>query len=329
MDFCTDYNFLNGLIIVKFIYNAALIILPVVMLAMGTFDGFKAVMSGKADELKGILFNMGAKTASILIILLMPKIIHIVFDTMDSYDGIYNKLSICINNANKDVVAGLKRAQEKELKGYEATSQKYLASYDKQKYVRRTADNSAMEVSGKGNFVKYDLSDEQINFLAKVAMNEQASLKGYAAEASLFANLFEKNGRIFGQGADGLVSYVKNSKWFPDVSLDRFQNVTDEIRNVVKAVLVDGKRTLPAYVDEQVYIGAIASASNDGVSFAPMDKSKYIPFKTHVKQSESVQGGEFTFYSFPDTNSDPFGYTSEERRTQLGDDCYSFAQLSS
>lgn len=328
MDFCTDYNFLNGLIIIKFIYNAALIIFPIVMLITGTVDGFKAVMSGKADELKGILFNMGAKAASILIILLMPKIIHIVFDTMDSYDGVYNKLTICLNNANKDVVAGLKRAKAKELKGYEATSQTYLASYNKDKYVRKTTSNGATQVSGKGNFVKYNLSDSELTSLAALCLQEQGSVEGAAAEASLMANLFELQGGGYGSGAEGLYNYVKNGGWFANAShfMSNTQNVTSDVKEAVKMVLVDGKRTLPAYVNEHDCLSDLSSVTNNGQSINSSDKSQY---KQHTTILKNVYGSTYTFYSFPTSTSDPFGYTSSENRERLGDDCYSFSQLSS
>ncbi len=332
MDFCTDYNFLNGVLIIKFIFQAALIILPIVIIIMGSIDAFKAVTSGKSDQLKAILTNCLARAASFLIIMMLPTLIHIAFNMMDGYDGIYNELTKCMNNANTDVIEGLKRAKEQQLKGMETpTTLSYLAKYNKDKYVKRqtagTSATNASQVSGQGNFVKYNLTDEQIKYLANVTMNEQGSLVGYAAEASLFANRFEGYGASFGEGADGLVNYVKSSHWWPPVSLNTPQNVTDEIFNAVKAVLVDGKRTLPGYVDEQVYIGAIASVSNDGVSFDVMDKSKYIQFKTKVQQDSSVGSGTFTFYAFPDDVSDPFGYTSEERRNQIGDDCYSLSQI--
>lgn len=327
MDFCTDYNFLSGLLIVKYFYTAALIILPIVIIAMGSYDGFKAVTSGKAEDVKAIMFNTATRAASFLIILLLPTIIHIVFNMMDGYDGIYNTMSICLNNVNKDTIAGLKRAHLQELKGLEATTQNYLANYDERKYVKQNTTTGASQVSGQGNFVKYDLSDSQLKGLTSLCIQEQGTVDGAAAEASLMANLFELQGGTFGSGADGLYSYVRNSKWFSNAAtyMDNPSRVTDEYLRAVKSVLVDGKRTLPGYIDEHDYLGDIAYVENDGASFDKTDRSGYKQFKTKVHQGSSVGSGLWTFYSFPAEGSDPFGYKSEDNRERIGEDCYSLS----
>lgn len=325
MNFCTDYNFLNGLVIVKYFYRAALIILPIVIIIMGSIDGFKAVTSGKDEDLKAILFNTGTRAASFFIIMLLPTIIHIAFNFIDGYDGIYNNLTICMNNADPKIIAGLKRAREKELKGYEATTRNYLAKYNANKYTKRNTVIGATQVSGKGNFVKYNLSDSELAGIASLCIQEQGTVQGAAAEASLMANLYE----LQGGGYSDLYSYVRNSGWFANSEhfMDNPTNVTEELKAAVKTVLVDGKRTLPAYINEHDYLGDIAYVENDGASFDKTNLSGYQQYKTKVHQAQSVGQGVWTFYSFPAEGSDPFGYTSEENRQRLGEDCYSFSQI--
>lgn len=334
MNFCTDYNFLNGLLIVKFFYRAALIILPIIIIIMGSIDGFKAVTSGKAEDLRAIIFNTGTRAASFFIILLLPTIIHIAFNFMDGYDGIYNNLTICMNNADPNVVAGLKRAREKELRDMEKSTTAYISKYNEAKYSKRTeslsGSNPAPQVSGSGNFVNYDLSESQLNDLAAICYREQGSAEGAAAEASLMANLFELKGGGHGSGAEGLYNYVMNSGWFGEDALHDTSSPGEDIVSVVRAVLVNGQRTLPGYIDEHDCIDCgsyghdIIGASNNGVSFDPMDKSQY---QSHTTVLNNKYGSTYTFYSFPTETSDPFGYTSEENRQRIGDDCYSFDQI--
>ena len=171
-------------------------------------------------------------------------------------------------------------------------------------------------------FTKYNLTDDQVAQLASLAYQEQGTIKGAAAEASLMANLFEKNGRKYGEGAEGLYNYVRNSGWFAYASkhMDA-RKASSEVIAAVKSVLVDGKRTLPGYIDEHDWINDLSNVSNDGVEISRGDRASYIKNKTKLK---NIYGSTYTFYSFPDTNSDPFGYTSEKRRKEIGDFYYDF-----
>ena len=181
-------------------------------------------------------------------------------------------------------------------------------------------------ITGSGSFKTYeDLTDEQIKGIASLCMQEQGTLKGAAAEASLIANRFD----LYSSGTTGseLYSYIQNAGWWADASsvMGRMNAGADYVE-VVKAVLVKGKRTLPGYVDEHVTLGRqwIVSATNDGSGIDVMNRSAYVQNKTIIQQSGAVGGGKYTFYSFPDTNSDPFGYTSEENRSKIGDAYYDY-----
>lgn len=185
-----------------------------------------------------------------------------------------------------------------------------------------TNTGSLTSKTGTNSFTKYNLTEDQVLQLARVCVQEQGSPKGAAAEASLMANLFELKGSSFGTGADGLYNYVKTSGWFANAeSHMNSGDVSDEILNVVKSVLIDGKRTIPGYIDEHDMISDIASAVTEGSSFSPSERNQYQQFKTKIK---NVYGSEYTFYSFPDENSDPFGYTSEANREKIGDAYYDF-----
>ena len=171
-------------------------------------------------------------------------------------------------------------------------------------------------------FVKYSLTDDQLLQLASVAIKEQGTVKGAAAEASLMANLFEIKGSKYGTGADGLYNYVRNSGWFSNSkkSMDA-RKASPEVVAAVKAVLVDGKRTLPGYIDEHDWVNDIKSATTNGKAISITDRASYIKNNTILKNK---YGATYTFYSFPDTKSDPFGYTSEKRRKEIGEFYYDY-----
>lgn len=180
--------------------------------------------------------------------------------------------------------------------------------------------------TGSGTFTKYQLTDAQLRGIASLCQQEQGSAQGAAAEASLMANHLElrhnkaKNYPITGTG---LYNYVRNSGWFAKAAyhMDNQGKLRPEVLNAVRHVLVDGKRTLPGYVDEHDCFSDISSATNDGSAISVKDRSAYVKNKTIMKNR---YGSKYTFYCFPTSKSDPFGYTSETRRQQCGDFCYTY-----
>ena len=75
--------------------------------------------------------------------------------------------------------------------------------------------SSSKKSSVASPFTKYQLTDHQLRGLAAVAISEQGSLEGAAAEASIMANLFElqQNGSYNGKtGGEGLYAYVASRR---------------------------------------------------------------------------------------------------------------------
>ena len=203
-------------------------------------------------------------------------------------------------------------------------------------------------ITGSGNssksttptpFIKYQLTDQELTGLAAVAYSEQGSLEGAAAEASLMANLFElhHNGQCHGvTGGAGLYKMVGAPRsdteyfWFDRAStfidtghLAEYAGggpVTPEMKAVVRSVLVDGKRTLPGYVDEHASTNLVQYITTNGANYDDTDKSKYIPHVTIVHQPSS----SYIYYTHVADSSDPFGYTSRENREKIGDFHYDF-----
>lgn len=177
-----------------------------------------------------------------------------------------------------------------------------------------SGDNSS---SSGAVFTKYDLTDDEILQLASLCQQEQGTVAGSAAEASLMCNLYESSR---GDNFDSIVDYVRDSGWF--ASAEKHMNArkaSSDVVNVVDHVIRGGLRVLPGYIDEHDYFGDITSATNDGVAIDVTDRGLY---KKNVTIIKNRYGATYTFYCFPDETADPFGYTSEELRSQMGDDCY-------
>lgn len=190
-----------------------------------------------------------------------------------------------------------------------------------------SSGNSAnVNTFGGGNFTKYSLSDEQILEIASQCQAEQGSVEGAKAEASLMANRYE----LFGnkEKYPNLHIYVKTQGWWSNSeSHMNARDARQEIVDAVKDVLVNGNRVFPIIIDQHDCIdcygrcengnkGDICSLTNsDGHENKDMS---YIKNRNNYIQNETVilsrYKEHYTFYSFPTSSSDPFGYTQAALR---------------
>lgn len=193
--------------------------------------------------------------------------------------------------------------------------------------------SSAEEINT--DFSTYDLSDEQVKKIARLCVQEQGTVEGAAAEASLMANLFEvnNNGKYDGQtGSEGLYDYIRNSGWFANASyyMDNGSSenkATDKVIDAVKKVLVDGKRTLPKYINQHDDVNDLEKVSNNGKLINKNNKKEYVRYVSKCKQSSDSFGDDaitWTYYCHPSKGSDPFGYDNKKLKEKYGNGHYDF-----
>ena len=185
---------------------------------------------------------------------------------------------------------------------------------------KETTDSTTTE---DPKFPTYKLSDRQIKGVANIVGHEQSGKAGRLAEASLIVNKTDISGKKK-KPAD-IVKTV-TSGWFANGS-SRYNNPGNPGKtaiNAVKEVIVNGKRTLPRYVDEHDCFSDIGSVTTSGKSVSKTNRKAYKSHKTTVKNH---MGSTYTFYSFPDKASDPFGYTSKANRKKWGDAHYEGDQV--
>lgn len=164
------------------------------------------------------------------------------------------------------------------------------------------------------------LTDEQIWMIAHICELENDGADGVAFQCCFLANLFElytlKYGDSkYGTGTEGLIAYITDTsraQYILQVYKGHFaygcsdNSITDEELEVVRDILVNGNRIIPQYVNEHDWIYDISSATNNGVSFSPTDRSQYTQDVTIVK---NIYSSTWTFYAFCKEGGDPYGYT--------------------
>ena len=173
-------------------------------------------------------------------------------------------------------------------------------------------------ITGSGDLPKYNLNEKQLKGIANILKHEQPGKSGMMAEASQLANLTD----ISGDNKATPENLVKKATggWYRN-GYDRYNTGTNDKQAIeaAKQVLVEGKRTLPRYVDEHDYLGDIVSVKTNGSPINKKDVSKYVPHKTIIR---NTQGSTYTFYTQPNKDADPFGYTSEKLRKKWGENHY-------
>lgn len=197
--------------------------------------------------------------------------------------------------------------------------------------------SSGSSSGGRSGFPTYPISDAQVTRIARQCDSEQGDSgeSGIKMEASQMCNLFElKGGKCawnssknpyYGQvfEASKLDEFVDKCGWYAGthgrgLSTSRMdtRQVSQQVVNWVKDVVVNGNRTLPNYVDEHDAISDLKYVENpDGSSYSAGEiknhKDWFISGKTKIRQGSGVGGSEWIFYAFcSDTNpyADPFGY---------------------
>lgn len=192
--------------------------------------------------------------------------------------------------------------------------------------------------TGTGTFHQYsDVSDKQLQQITALCVGEQGSNKeAVMAEASLLANRTELYKTA---NAAGLKSMALGG-WFAGDSKQSYNSGTiknqggrapsaEEI-SWVKQVIKDGKRTLPAYIDEHdCYTEATAPKKYKGVTggINKIEGTQSGNYVTHKTVMHNDLGSSYKFYCQFKTGdgwSDPFGYTAEAeaKRASLGEAHY-------
>jgi hypothetical protein len=326
LDPCNNPTFLKALVLIQNIINVIFIAIPIILIVMLSIDLFKNVISTEEEQKKNLKLIF-KRILYAIAVFFVPTIVNIFLTLIsDSIMDITSDYNSCIENMDNieyfEQIAQKLEAEEQKSKEEAVKSKTKIITTIKN--YSTSISTSTNEGSSVGK--KYTLTDSQLKGIAVICQKEQGTVTGAKAEATLIANRFELFGSSYGTDGTGLYNYVAKSGWWGKEktttsymqSTKNLQNLDSNILATVKQVLVYGDRTaLAPYVDEHdcIYCGKkygydITKLITDGRIIT--DKNQLKNHSNYIKDTTIIYnkyGASYTFYTFPTSTSDPFGYT--------------------
>lgn len=98
-NFCSDFG--STLKLVSYSILIVRTIVPLLIIAMGTFDLYKAVTSGKDDDLKNQIITLGKRIVIGFAVFFLPTFVNLVVDAFNKQPADYKTCLDCISNPSK------------------------------------------------------------------------------------------------------------------------------------------------------------------------------------------------------------------------------------
>lgn len=322
MMICSNILFLRIIYYVKVILSILRFVVPIVLIIKLAISFYQNMFN--PDDKNKILKEVFGKIIACLVIFFVPtminlivKLIENVMETSIDYQSCYE--SATLENIKYLEDLELKKASQEE----QEKNQSGLANYNElvQKENELIKNNANENTSSDSDGViigqKYNLTESQLQDLAKICQREQNSARGAAAEASLMANRYELLSASSKYKNKGLHNYVLHCGWWAPANKGTYKstNLKPEILNAVRNVLINGNRTLPLYIDEHDWRGDLKKIVTNGKSY--YSRSDFNNNNNYIKNQTVIynkMGAVYTFYQFPTEKSDPFGYTSSAKK---------------
>lgn len=99
--YCSNPNFIKPFKLLGRIFSVVKIIIPIIIIAFGVVDFFKAIIASKDDEIKKSTKSLIMRLIAGVCIFFLPAVIHFVFrlvDDWNDYESDYSKCSLCITD---------------------------------------------------------------------------------------------------------------------------------------------------------------------------------------------------------------------------------------
>lgn len=318
------------LIILKY-FNIAMTILkfiiPIILIVKTVLDIYHQIIDVNDKSFKDKLTK---RVAASIMIFLVPTIINVFLSLLEVITNMSFNYSECMVNI-KNIEYYSNAKMEERQKEFEANLEKYEQNYKEGlEKLKIEVANNLNSVSNPEQSIsigkKYNLSDAQITNIAKVCQMEQGTAEGAAAEAELMINKY-----ILSGSSSNLYDYIfiEAKGWWYPIKYNKYPGVSlnSSVKEAVRKVVNEGQRTLPTYINEHDCMdcnknqicsngnrGDICSITTNGTKYTSMsaikNRSNYVSGVTRLR---TVHGGNWTFYSFPTSKSDPFGYTDEAK----------------
>lgn len=175
-------------------------------------------------------------------------------------------------------------------------------------------------------FEKYELTKEQIEEIATLIYDDKLSNKEISLKLSFIANLYELSEEKKEDDSSGIYEFIKNHDLLKSSELtENLKSRPEKVIEIVKSVLLEGKRTLPGYIDKLESLANIKSAKNEeDEEDKSISVNKIDLYEKHTTKLTTVDDIEYTYYLLFGDNKDILGYTDEEKRDEIGDYYYDY-----
>lgn len=156
IDFCTNPGFLRIFLFGEILFKIITILVPLIIIGTVIISAFKAVTSGKEDDLKSLVPGAGKKILAGLIIFFIPTIIEYAISlTGETFED----LSTCKTNANLETIEYYDELMPVELKVQSAENSP-------------TESNIAAARAAVQTITTYAKEDDMLEFLRRISEAE-------------------------------------------------------------------------------------------------------------------------------------------------------------
>ena len=320
---CENVLFLRILSFFNTAINVMRFAVPIILIVKTTLDVYHQILDVNDTSFKE---KITKRIFAAVIVFLVPTMINLFLSFLETITNMSFNYSECTANI-KNINYYVERKELAEKLAYEQENAESLAKYNKyleelNAIIEKNKNNLSSDTEtamaiGK----KYNLSDKEITNIAKVCQKEQGTAKGAAAEAELMINKY-----IIAEYNGSLYEYLFHSsarRWWHPIKSGGYSSVKlkIDVKEAVRKVVNEGYRTMPFYINEHDYHGDISKIVTNGKTLRGTSSIKN--HSNYVKDSTVIynkMGAVYTFYTFPDVKSDPFGYTAKakEKIDKLG-----------
>ena len=326
---CENVLFLRFLDIFNKIVLVLRFTIPIILVVRIVLDIFHNVLEVKDSN---DLMKIANRFLACVIIFIIPTIVSLFLSLLEPITNMKFNYSEC--NANiKNIKYYIEREELEEKLNYQRISEESYQKYTEilnNLNAKVKANNSGSSSGGTAIRVgkKYNITDSELTDIAKVCQREQGSAIGAAAEAELMVNKYVLSG-YSGTLYDYLFKSNAKNWWHPiKTGAYKSTSLSSGVKEAVRKVIVDGQRTMPDYVNEHDCFdcnsknrcsdgkkGDICTLTTNGSTLSSMsDVKNRINYKQDQTVIKSVYGATYTFYTFPTSDSDPFGYTADAKQ---------------
>lgn len=139
IDLCKNSGTLKALYIVKIFFNIILYLLPIIVIITTMSKLFKAVTSGKKEDLNDVIKPFVSKIIASFVVMLLPTLFNYLFTELANQDVSF---ATCMENATLEKIKAYEEAERQERLAEKETEDKDLSNKTKERTDKEKAENN-------------------------------------------------------------------------------------------------------------------------------------------------------------------------------------------